>query len=84
MTCSRSVFNSDKCRHVTMRLQASGQVGLVTSMLHELIQRSALSNALSGRDEESLAPVLHFVTKHINNCRYSSILIDVATSLLGI
>jgi U3 small nucleolar RNA-associated protein 15 len=53
------------------------------SMFHELVQRSALVNALSGRDEESLRPILVFLIHNIVDCRYSSLLIDVCSVVLG-
>eukprot|EP00041_Stephanoeca_diplocostata_P010066 m.159431 g.159431 ORF g.159431 m.159431 type:complete len:510 (+) comp18006_c0_seq1:244-1773(+) len=57
---------------------------IITSFLQELIYRSALKRALAGRDEQSLKPLLQFVTKHITNPRFSSLLIDVCAVILDL
>ena len=65
-------------------MQNGSKASLIASMFRELIQRSALKNALSGRDEESLKPILHFLIKNITDARFSSMLIDVCSELLGV
>lgn len=57
---------------------------LVISVLHELVQRSALKQALAGRDQGSLKPILAFINKHITNPRYSSLLLDVAALVIDL
>ena len=56
---------------------------MVVSFLQELVLRSGLVLALRGRNDKSLQPILSFVSKHLTNPRYSSLLIDVAHALLG-
>ena len=48
------------------------------------MQRSALKQALAGRNEEELKPILVFVAKHIINPLYASLLIDVGSCLLDL
>ena len=64
-------------------LESEQQPVIVYSLLSELAQRDGLTQALSGRDEFSLRPVLQFVIKHVVNPRYSPLLLDVAEILLG-
>jgi U3 small nucleolar RNA-associated protein 15 len=52
-------------------------------MIEELLRRDGLTIALSGRNEETLEPIISFLTQHITNPRYSSMLIDVSNILLG-
>eukprot|EP00051_Salpingoeca_urceolata_P021508 m.338930 g.338930 ORF g.338930 m.338930 type:complete len:458 (-) comp19811_c0_seq32:10-1383(-) len=56
---------------------------VVVSVLHELAQRNGLKQALSGRDEHSLQPILQFLTKNVANPRYATLLIGVANMILG-
>lgn len=57
----------------------TGNPVIVTSLIEELIARGeGLKMALSKRDEESLAPVLSFLTKHISDPRHAPLLLDVA------
>ncbi|KAK7951562.1 uncharacterized protein PG986_007290 [Apiospora aurea] len=44
----------------------------------------ALREALEGRDEESVMPILDWVQKHIVDPRYTSVCTDVATHLLDL
>lgn len=62
----------------------AGRPVIGVSLLEELVHREALRIALCGRDEAGLEPVLTFITKHITNPRYSSLLIDVADMLFEI
>eukprot|EP00052_Salpingoeca_macrocollata_P021387 m.183248 g.183248 ORF g.183248 m.183248 type:complete len:497 (+) comp21517_c1_seq2:131-1621(+) len=55
---------------------------VIVSFLHELGQRSGLVNALRGRTDHALQPILSFVVKHITNPRYSPLLISVAEVIL--
>ncbi|KAK8089197.1 hypothetical protein PG997_004158 [Apiospora hydei] len=56
----------------------------VLTLLVALRHRSALREALEGRDEESVMPVLDWVQKHIVDPRYTSVCTDVATHLLDL
>ena len=56
---------------------------VVVSLLQELVHRGALVNALSGRDDEHLAPLLTLLVKQVANPRYSGLLVDVANIVLG-
>jgi len=56
----------------------------VTSFLQELIYRGALKQALGGRDESTLKPILRFVSKFVVNPRFSSLLLDVAGVILDL
>ena len=57
---------------------------VVVSLLDELIQRDGLKIALTGRDENTLEPILTFLIKNVANPRYTHSLVDVANSLLDI
>lgn len=50
---------------------------LVTSVLEELAARDGLHKSLGGRDEERLAPLLGFLTRHVNDPKHASVLLDV-------
>ena len=56
----------------------------VVSLLQELVHRDGLRQALAGRDELSLDPIVRFLIKYITYPRYSSLLIDVTNDLLDI
>ena len=56
---------------------------VVVSVLRELVQRDGLFNALNGRDEEGLLPLLQFLVKHICNPRYAALLMGVSEVVLG-
>lgn len=51
---------------------------LVVSVIQELFRRDAVKKVLSGRDEETLKPLLQFLVSHITNPKYSAVLCDVA------
>ena len=57
---------------------------VVVSLIMELIRRQGLKIALSGRDEDSLVPVLSFLNKYLCNPRYTPTLIDVTNIILDI
>lgn len=57
---------------------------IVASMLEELRLRVGLERALSGRDEDSLEPLLAFLIKYVTDPKYSSLLIHVCTLVCDI
>ncbi|KAJ3149872.1 snoRNA-binding rRNA-processing protein [Geranomyces michiganensis] len=57
---------------------------IVISLMEELRNRDGLRQALGGRDDKSLEPVLRFVAKNVATPRYANFLIDVANILLDI
>eukprot|EP00003_Mantamonas_plastica_P014204 TRINITY_DN2463_c0_g1_i4.p1 TRINITY_DN2463_c0_g1~~TRINITY_DN2463_c0_g1_i4.p1 ORF type:complete len:490 (+),score=199.21 TRINITY_DN2463_c0_g1_i4:365-1834(+) len=57
---------------------------VIVSVIEELIRRDGLRIALSGRDETALEPLMVFLLKHVNNPRYSSLLIDVCNMVFDI
>ena len=54
------------------------------SVFEELVARGALVTAISGRDEESLTPVLQFISKNVTNPAFSELLVSITGSLLDI
>lgn len=57
---------------------------VVFSVLEELRMRDGLDIALSGRDETTLEPLLHFLAKYIVDPTLSGLLVQVAERLLDI
>lgn len=57
---------------------------IVMMVLEELTRRNGLVIALSSRDEITLEPILSFVTRYVNNPRYSKLLIHVTHNILDI
>jgi len=57
---------------------------VVVSVLEELLLRRGLRTALAMRGDDQLVAVLKFISKHITNPHYSSLLIDTAHILLDI
>ncbi|KAI8082758.1 WD40-repeat-containing domain protein [Halteromyces radiatus] len=57
---------------------------VVVSMLQELIHRDSLMPALTGRDDVSLEPLVRFLMRHIQNPKYTNILVDVSEIVLDI
>jgi len=55
---------------------------VTVSLLEELNARGALQVALSGRNEETLAPLLEFLMKNITNPHYSKLLVEVTNQTL--
>ncbi|KAI1446169.1 WD40 repeat-like protein [Annulohypoxylon stygium] len=56
----------------------------VLTVLTSLRHRSALRDALEGRDENTVQPVLKWVQTHIVDPRYVGVCVDVATHLLDL
>ncbi|MBW0484842.1 hypothetical protein O181_024557 [Austropuccinia psidii MF-1] len=52
------------------------------SLIRELIRRDGLHQALSGRDEISLVPILHLISKHITDPRWFNITSAVLKSIM--
>ena len=55
---------------------------VAAAMLDELVDRSALSVALSGRDEAGLRPLLSFLLHQLSHPLYSQLTVDVTAVLL--
>ena len=53
------------------------------TLFEELSHRDGLRVALAGRDDVSLAPILRFLLRHVANPRYSAVLLDVCSLVLG-
>ncbi|KAI1778268.1 WD40 repeat-like protein [Hypoxylon cercidicola] len=56
----------------------------VLTLLTALRHRSALREALEGRDEATVRPVLKWVQQHIIDTRYVAVCVDVAAHLLDL
>ena len=56
----------------------------IAGVLEELGKRRGLRHALSNRDEETLEPLLRYVTRYIKKPDYTSILVGVAHLLIDI
>ena len=56
---------------------------VVVTLFEELSHRDGLRVALAGRDDVSLAPILRFLLRHVANPRYSAVLLDVCSLVLG-
>ena len=56
----------------------------IAAMLEELIDRSALLVAISGRTEESLAPLLFFLLNYLVHPVYSGVMLDVIGCVLSV
>ncbi|TLD33878.1 hypothetical protein PspLS_00774 [Pyricularia sp. CBS 133598] len=56
----------------------------VLTLLTALRHRSALVHALEGRDEETVQPILAWVTRHVVDPRYVSVCVDVGLHLLDL
>lgn len=54
----------------------------VIAVLEELSRRTGLTIALSGRDEESLVPLLAFSARYISNPKYSKLITSVVHKIL--
>eukprot|EP00126_Sphaerothecum_destruens_P003838 Sdes_comp17629_c0_seq1m6896 len=65
-------------------LDGSQKAVIIVSLFEELIRRNGSKIALTGRDEVTLEPVLRFLTKNIDNPRYSTTLIHIANEVLDI
>merc|ERR1711907_365149 len=56
----------------------------IAGVFEELGKRRGLTHALPNRDEETLEPILRFVTRYIKRPNYTSILIGVSHTLIDI
>lgn len=56
----------------------------IAGVLEELGKRRGLTHALSNRDEETLEPLLRYVTRYIKKPEYTSTLVGVAHILIDI
>jgi U3 small nucleolar RNA-associated protein 15 len=56
----------------------------VLTLLVALRHRSALREALSGRDEAGVTPVLRWVVRHVSDPRYVAVCVDVGLFLLDL
>ncbi|KAI2625829.1 WD40 repeat-like protein [Hypoxylon sp. NC1633] len=56
----------------------------VLTVLMALRHRSALREALEGRDENTVQPILKWVQRHVVDPRYVGVCVDVATHLLDL
>jgi len=56
----------------------------IVAVIEELGRTNGLTRALSGRDEETLEPILSFITNFISEPKYAAILTGVATILCNI
>jgi len=77
-------FDYSKALDSVLRKPPRGRAPLLYSLFQELIRRKGLRQALAGRDEESLVPILYFLIRSINNPRYTVLLTDVANTVLDI
>lgn len=69
-----------KSYHYAQALDAAlvtGQAPVILSLMEELQRRQGLLPAISGRDEQTLKPLMTFLTRNVNNTRYASMLVDV-------
>jgi len=57
---------------------------IIVSVLRELMRRNGVIIALSGRDDATLLPILKFLYRHVNNPRYSDILLSVFGAVLSL
>jgi U3 small nucleolar RNA-associated protein 15 len=57
---------------------------VVVTILEELSRRSALSIALSGRDEVSIEPLLAFAARYVSQPRYARLIVQVTNVLLDL
>ena len=56
---------------------------MVMPFLHELRQRDGLRVALSGRDENTLTPILVFIARYINKQLHTKFLCEILDIILG-
>jgi U3 small nucleolar RNA-associated protein 15 len=53
------------------------------ALIQELIHRDGLRNALSGRDDVLLEPILRLLLKHVTDHRFGEMVCDVAGMIIG-
>nr|SVE92384.1 EOG090X05X9 [Megafenestra aurita] len=57
---------------------------ITVGVMHELIRRDGLKSALAGRDDSSLAVILTFLARNINDPIHADILMQVTNTLLEV
>ncbi|XP_059621624.1 U3 small nucleolar RNA-associated protein 15 homolog [Phlebotomus argentipes] len=57
---------------------------VTVALIQELIRRKGLARAFSGRSHKSLAQLLRFLNHHINDYRFTRVLIDAVNILLDV
>ncbi|CAO3702626.1 unnamed protein product [Rhizopus stolonifer] len=55
---------------------------IVTAVLQELIHRDGLKQAITGRDDVSLEPLMRFLIRNIHHPRHTNLLVDVSETLI--
>ncbi|KAI9485310.1 MAG: WD40-repeat-containing domain protein [Benjaminiella poitrasii] len=55
---------------------------IVTAVLQELIHRDGLKQAITGRDDVSLEPLLRFLIRNIHQPRFTNLLVDVSEAVI--
>ena len=63
---------------------ATRQPGVVAALLEEMVARGALDQALGGRDDVSLEPLMAFLIKYVSKPRYSKLLVRVCERILAL
>ncbi len=56
---------------------------VIVSMFEELALRDVLPNALQGRNEDTLEPILRFLIAYISDPRYGNTLADISARVIG-
>ncbi|KAJ9581537.1 hypothetical protein L9F63_023286 [Diploptera punctata] len=82
--CLRKFQYSKALDNVLVPFIANKNPNITVALFQELLRRKALKAALAGRDSKSLTAILRFLIKNIGFCRYTCVLIDVASSLLDV
>ena len=62
----------------------TNRAATIAAMLEELVDRSALLTAISGRSEEGLAPLLFFLLNYLVHPLYSAVMLDVIGCVLSV
>ncbi|KAI8992653.1 WD40-repeat-containing domain protein [Pilobolus umbonatus] len=64
-------------------LKSSSQTpSIVVALLQELIHRDGLKQAITGRDDVSLEPLMRFLIRNIHQPRYTNLLVDVSEEVI--
>lgn len=63
---------------------AGGRAEVVGAVLEEIGRRGGIRSALTGRDADTLAPVLKFIARHVSNPRHTRQLLGVMARVLDI
>lgn len=91
-TAKQQIFNKydtmfrkfEYTKAVDIVLKKTHTVEEKMSVFSELIRRDVLKRALAGRNEKSILLILQVITKNISNPAYTSILLDVAESMVDV